>query len=379
MKILIAGDLVVSQSYSKDKIDERLAAFFSQADYRIVNLEAPVSDSNERITKVGPHLHGNKKSTANILKHLNINCVTLANNHIRDLGDQGVKDTLEFCKENNIVPVGAGRNLAEASRTEFIDSEAGTIALVNIAENEWCNATEWTAGANPMDLIDNANQIQKARGSADWVFVIIHGGHEYYNLPSPRMQKQYRFYAEQGADLVVAHHTHCINGYEIHQGVPIYYSLGNFLFTKKNIHDDWYKGLVLEVELEQDKLMHRLHPVEVSELDYSLSLNLGAAKDIILQRVDKYHKIIIDKQELQLAWKSYVIEKTPAFLMTWSVLNFIPWRYVRGGLRRLGFSLNSRFGLVRCLNFIRCEAHRDLSCAVLRRELNTPDPDFKQE
>lgn len=43
-------------------------------------------------------------------------------------------------------------------------------------------------------------------------------------------RKQYRFYVEQGADIVVGHHTHCINGHEVHYGVPIYYSLGNFLF-----------------------------------------------------------------------------------------------------------------------------------------------------
>jgi poly-gamma-glutamate capsule biosynthesis protein CapA/YwtB (metallophosphatase superfamily) len=76
-----------------------------------------------------------------------------------------------------------------------------------------------------MDIIDNANQIKEAKATHDKVIVIVHGGHEYYNLPSPRMQKQYRFYADQGADFVVGHHTHCISGYEVYNGVPIYYSL----------------------------------------------------------------------------------------------------------------------------------------------------------
>ena len=106
------------------------------------------------------------------------------------------------------------------------------IFIFNFCENEWSIAESDNPGANPMDIIDNANQIKYARELADYVIVIVHGGHEYYNLPSPRMQKQYRFYADQGADIVVGHHTHCISGNEVYKGVPIYYSLGNFIFTK---------------------------------------------------------------------------------------------------------------------------------------------------
>ncbi len=54
-----------------------------------------------------------------------------------------------------------------------------------------------------------------------------------------------------GADIVIGHHTHCINGNEVYNGVPIYYSLGNFLFTMQSSHKDWYTGLVLEVEIQK--------------------------------------------------------------------------------------------------------------------------------
>ena len=129
--------------------------------------------------------------------------------------------------------------------TDFI-----TIAIINFCENEWSIAEEDSAGANPMDFIDNANQIREAKAVHDKV--IVHGGHEYYNLPSPRMQKQFRFYADQGADIVIGHHTHCISGNEVYNGVPIYYSLGNFLFTKNNTNEDWYTGLLLQVDIKSD-------------------------------------------------------------------------------------------------------------------------------
>jgi len=58
------------------------------------------------------------------------------------------------------------------------------------------------------------------------------------------MVKQYRFYAENGADAIVGHHTHCIGGYEIYKDVPIIYSLGNFLFTLPSKREEWYSGLL---------------------------------------------------------------------------------------------------------------------------------------
>src|SRR5690606_16683331 len=112
------------------------------------------------------------------------------------------------------------------------------------------------------DVIDNVRQIKREKQISDKVIVIVHGGHEYYNLPSPRMVKQYRFYAENGADLVVGHHTHCISGHETYNGVPIFYSLGNFLFTKPSRHQSWYNGLVLEIFVDKfQDIDVKIHPV----------------------------------------------------------------------------------------------------------------------
>src|SRR5690606_37754227 len=157
------------------------------------------------------------------------------NNHILDYNERGVFDTLAFCAENNIATVGAGKDKWNAREPYFLESRRGRIAILNIAENEWASSTNSSAGANGMDLLNNIKQIQEAKAVRQFVFVIVHGGHEYFNLPSPRMKEQYRFYIENGADLVVGHHTHCISGFELYRGRPIYYSLGNFLFTKPSI------------------------------------------------------------------------------------------------------------------------------------------------
>src|SRR5690625_4556867 len=273
MKLLITGDLVVSSAYdASTQFGSEIVDFFNGANINMINLEAPVTNSESKILKTGPNLKSHEESTLQALNKLKISVASLANNHILDYGAQGVSDTIQFCQKHGIQTVGAGDHLEEASRTLFLDTEIGIIAILNFAENEWASATATSAGAHPMDIIDNSRKTQEARDKADYVIVIVHGGHEYYNLPSPRMQKQYRFYADQGADLVVGHHTHCISGHETYNGVPIFYSLGNFLFTKNNPKEDWYTGLVLEVEITDSGLHTQLHPVRHQKETFALDL-----------------------------------------------------------------------------------------------------------
>lgn len=370
MKLVITGDLVVNQPYNpSEKIDQSLIDLFSSSDINIVNLEAPVTESESKILKTGPNIKSHRESTAEILKVLNVDVATLANNHVLDYDEKGVEDTLEFCKQQGVRTVGAGMNLNEASKTLYIDTEEGKVAIVNFAENEWSSATETTAGANPMDIIDNAAQIKDARKNADYVIVIIHGGHEYYNLPSPRMQKQYRFYAEQGADIVVGHHTHCINGYEAWNDVPIYYSLGNFLFTHDSSQPDWYKGLILEVEIKNSKLFPNLHPIKQSNENFELSLLTGNEKSEIEEKLKKYSTIIADDILIKKEWENYVNFMSKSYLNYWSPLVFVKNRYLSAILRRLSIKLTNKKGLALYLNLMRCEAHRDISEGVIREWL----------
>ncbi|MCO5268232.1 MAG: CapA family protein [Brumimicrobium sp.] len=368
MRILITGDLVIDRVYNtKERIDSSLIDLFQSSDYNIVNLEAPVTNSMSKITKTGPNLKAERESTLDVLKTLEINAVTLANNHILDYDEKGVKNTLEFCKENNIQTVGAGKNLLEASKTLYIESDEGRIAIVNFAENEWASATSIYAGANPMDVIENIKQIREAKKNAKNVIVIIHGGHEYYNLPSPRIQKQYRFYAEEGADLIVGHHTHCISGFETWKDVPIYYSLGNFLFTHNSQIDDWYNGLILQVEIISGELGAKFIAIQQEKETFSLSLSKNIVE--VEKRIEVFNKTIIDNSLLQGAWQRFIKQKEKQYLNYWSILSFISNKYFRKMFSLLGFAKPNKKASALYLNLTRCEAHRDLSKEVLRKYL----------
>lgn len=369
MKILITGDLVISQAYSSSNISDEVKDLFAKSDYNIVNLEAPMTESTSKIRKTGPHLKGDKNGTLDVLKALNIDLCTLANNHVLDYDEQGVLDTIEFCKNNNLKSTGAGANREEASKIFYINTEIGKIAIVNIAENEWSSATESSAGANGMDLIDDSRSIQIAKNSADYVFVIVHGGHEYYNLPSPRMQKQYRFYADQGADLVVGHHTHCINGYENYNNVPIYYSLGNFLFTKTSSKEDWYKGLLLSVEIKDGKVKPKLFFTGQEKESFKLSILKGEEENTILKRINAYNEIINNKSKLLGEWQQYVNSKSRSYINCWGPFTYLDYGYLPAIFNKLRLKVSNRKGASLFLNLMRCEAHYDISKEVLEKYL----------
>ncbi|MFT7082810.1 MAG: poly-gamma-glutamate synthesis protein (capsule biosynthesis protein) [Nonlabens sp.] len=370
-KLLFCGDLVIAEKLeSMDLLEADLIEMFKESDFKIVNLEAPVTNSTSKILKTGPHIIANKESTLQLLQSLQVDVLTLANNHILDYDEKGVIDTLEFCKDFHIQSVGAGIDLIEASKILYLDAKDGIIAVINFAENEWSSATEISAGANPMDLIKNTHQINEARSKADYVFVVVHGGHEYYNLPSPRMQNQYRFYADQGADMVVGHHTHCISGNEVYNGVPIYYSLGNFLFTGQKTFKDWYIGLILEVEIIKGKLSLQLHPIKQEEVTGKLNLIQGDEKQLIFERIKSFNAIINDHFKLNAEWDKFVKTRYTSYLNFWSPVSFISNRYVRGVLSKLGITGSSSKGMALKLNLIRCEAHSDLSKDIIKKYLN---------
>lgn len=373
ISVTIGGDFCVLPPHaSGNLISEEAEKFFRESDLNIVNLECPVFDNenNSKIVKTGPHL----STTTDVFKHLkklNVKAVTLANNHILDYGDEGLKSTIEYLRNENIAITGAGMNLEEASEPAVIELNGQRIAIINFCENEWSIATENSAGANPLNIIDNLNQIKAARKAADFVLVVIHGGHEIYNLPSLRMVKQYRFFAENGADAVIGHHPHCISGYEIHNNVPVIYSLGNMLFTKNSVHQGWNTGLLARLTFEKDKpVQFELHPAEQTRDNFQYELLEGSQKKEILDQVERYSAIIKDEKELLRHWNVFVESKKNSVNM-FSPLAVLPWKFPKI-FDLLGFNrfLLKNDNLARILNQIRCEAHRDLTINLLENKLN---------
>ncbi len=374
-RLFIGGDVGITDNDNGIKnVDELLKAKLKSSHYNIFNLECPITTAGKEsaILKSGPHIKGLADCNKHLLQDLNAHLVTLANNHILDYGANGLNETLAFCKSIAVDTVGVALNKQIAQQQAVrIVLNGHKISIINFAENEWSSATDTTAGANPMDIIENVRQIQKEKADAEIVIVLIHGGHEYYNLPSPRMIKQYRFYADQGADLVVGNHAHCITGFEIHNNIPIYYGLGNLLLSLPSDLEDWYTGLLLEVNLDENgKLSTVLHPCR-QDKNFNLSILKDVEKQEVLNRVNEYSKIISSPDLLNKQWEAFVEERYYDYLNAWSANSFVKIKLVRSLFYKMKLVslLTNKFTTALHLNLMRSEAHADLSKSVLEKYL----------
>jgi poly-gamma-glutamate synthesis protein (capsule biosynthesis protein) len=221
MKINIFGDFVVSgrlkevlsMGSTNTVLREDILNYLYSSDYNIVNLESPITRNGIPIDKLGPNLKSSPE-ILHLIKLGRINICTLANNHIMDFGQEGLSQTLRLLKENDISYVGVGDNIENAAKPLILEGEKGNIGIINIAEHEFNLAAPNKSGANPLNPIQNYYQIKELQDKVDKIILIVHGGHEHYEYPSPRMQDTYRFFIDSGVDVVVGHHPHCYSGYE---------------------------------------------------------------------------------------------------------------------------------------------------------------------
>lgn len=370
MKVFVTGDFV-PRFRVKDMIERGDYSFFTEvvgqtkaSDYSIINLESPVVDGEGTpIEKTGPNLkcHPN---TMKSVRYAGFNCVTLANNHFYDYGDKGVLDTLRECDENGIDHVGGGINLTEAETILYKQIGDETLAVVNFCENEWSIATSSSGGSAPLNLVHNIRNIQDAKKNAQYVLVIVHGGTEHYQLPSPRMKETYRFFIEQGADAVVNHHQHCYSGYEVYKGRPIFYGLGNFCFDKNDPSNMlWNEGYAVELSLEACGISFRvLHYVQCSEKPLVHFLD---NTKVFNDRLNQLNEIINKDSELIKAFRQ--MSKTKGFLIYLEPYSNIIFKKLRAKGLLPSFLTRKRKNIIK--NEFRCEAHRDVMFELLKNEL----------
>lgn len=363
MKVLVSGDLCshfrTEGIFDNEDYDFSLGdikSLTSQCDYSIVNMECPVIKGRPTpISKQGPRLYGSTKMVKAI-KYMGFDGVTLANNHFFDQGETGVKETIEALNNNHIDHVGGGSDLNEASKVLYREFRDGRLAIINCCEHEFSIATELTGGSNPLNPVKQYYAIQEAKKNADYVLVIVHGGHENYPLPSPRMVETYRFFIDAGSDAVVNHHQHCYSGYERFKGKPIFYGLGNFFFDQGKPEEDtpWNYGYCVQLEFIEKEVSYQIYPYVQCKNEPRITL-LG--DNVFDGRLKELNSIIGDQKLLAKATQDYY-QKSMSDVEYF--LNPYQNRFIRG-LVRYGLmpSPFNKKWLLKLQNYICCEAHRD--------------------
>lgn len=367
MKILIAGD------YYPDgmvKWDADIEKIIKSADYSIVNFESPIVEDNDKaIKKNGPNLHSSQESLTPI-KNMGFSCLTLANNHTLDYGAEALQRTIMLAAKDGFDCVGASDNIKMAEKTLLKEINGKTVAVINCCEHEFSIASYDKPGTNPLDPINLFYIIKQANDHADHVIVIVHGGHEGYQLPSPRMQQTYRFLIDAGADVVVNHHQHCYSGYEEYKKGLIFYGLGNFFFPEDNPAEGrkWNEGFMLELLLENNKMTYQLHPYIQCRDNRNISLMKSSEKNAFYANIESLNNVINNERMLRnenAVWRKSTQRSYRACLSPFS--NKLMTRLWLKNLLQSGIG-KSR--LVKLINFIECESHRDRFLDYLKSLLN---------
>lgn len=257
IKILIGADIcpthtnfkLFSQANRDALLGKELADLLQTADYTIFNLETPLTDKEAPIAKQGPCLYA-PTATIKGIKIINPHFFTLANNHILDQGIQGLQSTISLLKREGISYAGVGDNLSQAAKPYIANIKGIKLGIYCCAEHEFSIATDTTPGANPYDPLVSFDVVRALKKQCDYVIVLYHGGKEHYRYPSPQLQRVFRKFAECGANLVIAQHTHCIGCMEEYEGSSLIYGQGNFLFDGSD-SEYWKDNLLIELHIDE--------------------------------------------------------------------------------------------------------------------------------
>lgn len=376
MKIIVAGDFcpydrvqkLIDENHFEDVLGN-VSHLIESADYSLVNFECPVVDENvlaAPIQKCGPNLSCTEKGLE-AAKFVGFKAVTLANNHVLDYGSKGLNSTIENCRKIGLDFLGVGINKQDAKKILYKNIEGKQIAFINCCEHEFSIATDSEPGANPLNPIQQFYDIQEARKNADWIFVIVHGGHEYYQLPSPRMKEIYRYFIDCGADAVINHHQHCYSGYEIYKDRPIFYGLGNFCFDNKNHHAGiWTEGYIVEFVITNSISFNIIPYVQCAD-EPKVFLMDEDKKSFFFKEIDRLNLIISNDNLLKNEFLDWMSKTENGYKVLFSPYSnrFLKALVFRGMLP--SFLVKSK--ILAFINYIECESHRDRILSFLHNKI----------
>jgi len=271
----------------------------AQADLRIVNLECALTAHQQPWTRTEKMFHFRADPEAvHVLQAAHIDACTLANNHILDYEEQGLRDTLRMLDASGIRHAGAGANATEAVAPTILEVHGESpcrVALLSYTDNEPdFSATAKHPGTNYLEvslqhetLARIANDIAQARAQgADLVVFSNHWGANFVERPSAEFRSFARRVIELGADIYHGHSAHICQGIEIYRGKPILYDTGNFIddyAIHPKLRND--RSCLFKLMFEQGKLCGiELLPVSLSVAHVALAR--GKEFDAISTRME---------------------------------------------------------------------------------------------
>ena len=226
----------------------------TKADLAIANFENP-SPNTFRWHTSGVVFSSDRRHLDGLVR-AGLDYVSLANNHIGDAGRNGILQTIRNLERAGLVVSGAGEDLAAAREPGMLEANGVKVAVLGYdAIARYYHARASRAGSAPLTLKTVREDVAKAReAGAEVVIVFPHWGVEYDATPFANQQKLARSIIDAGADMVIGNHAHWAAALEIHEGKPIWYALGNFVFDQ-TWSEPTMEGITLELTFRGAELV----------------------------------------------------------------------------------------------------------------------------
>lgn len=362
-RLFLAGDCIYQGDLAADPIGDALAERIAAADHALVNLEAPVPGDGEPIAKAGPAKASDPRAP-HLLADAGFDVACLANNHIMDYGEGGLATTFDACEAAGLLTVGAAESQQAALDPLELRVGETSLAVVNVCEREFGVAEHDTPGTAWASHRSTERRIAEAAADADLVLVVAHGGVEFTPLPPQQRQAQLRGFVDAGADAVVGHHPHVAQGWELYDGHPIYYSLGNFLFDQTNRPSTKW-GLCVELTLQGGTLTGvDLVPTELVD---GVVDEMGRERDTD-EHVEYLHRVsevTADRERLRAYWQELAVRLFEQRYTNWLRAGTAsgPLELLKNPKAVVGDDVwdteERRTQLLTLLNVVRNESHRD--------------------
>jgi hypothetical protein len=233
--MVVVGDVMLDRTVGQriktngaESIFAKVRDELRSADITFANLESPLSTTGAHAPK--SCIFRADPAAVDVLVDGGIDVVALSNNHCLDPGTAGMLQTLDHLESAGVAYCGAHKERERSWEPALFEVDGLTLGFVactdlSFEHGSWCKVDR--------ERVEFARHIAAADEKCDLLFVSIHWGNEYQDVPTERQQETAKAAIEAGADLIIGHHPHTLQGVGQHNGVPILYSCGNFVFDQR--------------------------------------------------------------------------------------------------------------------------------------------------
>lgn len=234
LHLVAVGDLSFNGGYARLRENPLRGVIdrWSAADLRLGNLESPLTDA-ARAAPGKIALRGCARAS-DYLREAGFDALCLANNHAMDYGPGGLAETCARLDAAGLPHRGAGPDDVTAYAPLVLHRCGQTIGLVSyccVSQISPLYAGPETPGVAALEIERCVAEVRRLRSQVDWLIVQVHWGEELSELPSLAQRTWAKRLVEAGADLILGHHPHVWQPLEWINGVPVFHSLGNCLFS----------------------------------------------------------------------------------------------------------------------------------------------------